>query len=211
MFFYDRRDAGQKLADKLAKYRHRPNTLVIGLPRGGVVVAQQIASRLHLPLDIIVPRKIGAPNNPEFALGAIAGDKSVWDKDIILQEGITQKYLKEETAKEEQEAQRRLKLYRPNRPALDVKNKTIIVADDGIATGATMQVTIDFLKNKGAGNIVIAVPVLPKTAVEKFARLGDRIIYLDAPRLFMAVGNFYDDFRQITDEEVIKIMSENLS
>ncbi|MBU1202801.1 phosphoribosyltransferase [Patescibacteria group bacterium] len=209
MFFRDRQDAGQKLAEKLAKFKNKKDTIIIGLPRGGIIVAGQVAKTLNLPLDIVIPRKISAPQNPEFAIGAISEDGySVFDQDIIIQEGINKKYLEEEITKEKKEAQRRLKLYRGHRTPLDLKYKTAIIIDDGIATGSTMQAAILSVKNKKAKHIILAVPVLPKESLEKFQTLSEELFYVHLPHLFMAIGNFYADFRQITDQEVIEQLNK---
>lgn len=209
MMFVDRHDAGKKLAAKLKEYSQKSNTVVIGLPRGGVVLAYEVAKELKLPLDIIVPRKIGAPSNPEFAIGAITqeGD-GIFDDAVISSYNIPQEYIDSEIKKEKQEAKRRLKEYRGKKPPLDLKNKTVIIVDDGIATGATMQAAIISTRKQQAKDIIVAVPVLAPDNIHKIQPEVDQLIYLAAPKLFMAVGNFYKKFDQTTDQEVISLLKD---
>lgn len=207
MIFKNRTDAGLKLAEKLEKYKDVPNTVVLALPRGGIVVGYEVAKILNLPLDIVVPRKIGAPGNPEFAIGAVTESGEVILNEEVL--GISDEYLKTEVEKEKQEAERRLKLYRGGRPPLDLKNKTVIISDDGLATGLTMRAAIATAKKLGAKKIVVAIPVAPPDAVELIKKEVDEIFYLDASPLFGAVGAFYQEFGQTTDEEVIDLLKQS--
>jgi putative phosphoribosyl transferase len=166
-----------------------------------------VARALNLPLDIVVPRKIGAPGNPEFSIGAITETG-----EMILNEevfGISEDYLKNEAEKEKREAGRRLKLYRGDRPPLDLKNKTVIIVDDGLATGLTMRAAIASVKKMKAKKIIVAVPITPPEAVELIKKEADEIIYLEAPLLFGAVGAFYKEFGQTTDEEVIELLKKS--
>lgn len=205
--FKNRVEAGQKLAEALKKFNNSPNTVILALPRGGVVVGYEVAKILNLPLDIVVPRKIGAPGDPEFAVGAITETG-----EMILNEevfGISEDYLKNEAEKEKQEAGRRLKLYRGSRPPLNLKNKAVILVDDGLATGLTMRAAIASVKKMKAKKIIVAVPVIPPDAVELIKKEADEIIYLGAPLLFGAVGAFYKEFGQTTDEEVIDLLKKS--
>ena len=207
MLFQNRADAGLKLAEKLGKYAESENTMIIALPRGGVVVGYEVARALNLPLDIVVPRKIGAPGNPEFAIGAITeSGEMILNEEVF---GISESYLKSEAEKERAEAERRLKLYRGTRPPLDLKNKTVILVDDGLATGLTMRAAIASVKKMKAKKIIVAVPVTPPDAVELIKKEADEIIYLKAPLLFGAVGAFYKEFGQTTDEEVIELLKKS--
>jgi ribose-phosphate pyrophosphokinase len=209
MMFKDRREAGQKLAPKLDKYRGNPKAVLLGLPRGGVVVAAELSRTLGLPLDVMVARKIGAPDNPEFAIGAITEDgEGIFDTRTIAEYNISKKYLDEEMEKEKQEALRRLKKYRGGRAPLDLKNKIAILIDDGVATGATMRAAIKSARKKGSERVVMAVPVIAPGTLEKIREEADEVIYLDAPAFFGAVGAFYEEFEQTEDEEVIKLMEE---
>ena len=209
MTFKNRADAGQKLAKILGKYQKAANTVVIALPRGGVVVGFEVAKILNLPLDIVVPRKIGAPGNPEFAIGAITETgEGIFDETTIAAYDITKSYLEHEVAKEKAEAERRLKLYRGSRLPLDLKNKTVIIADDGLATGLTMRAAIKTIKKMNAAKIVVAIPITPPDTAELIKKEIDEIIYLDAPPFFGAVGAFYEEFGQTTDEEVIDLLKK---
>ena len=163
MIFKDRCDAGKQLAKKLASYKNNKDTIIIGLPRGGVVVANQVAKELNLSLDIIVPRKIGFPGNPETAIGAITVDgQLIFDWKIISKMAISQDYIDYEIEKEKKEAVRRLRTYRGSKPALDFKGKIVILIDDGIATGATARVAIKSARARGAEKIIVAIPVVSR-------------------------------------------------
>jgi putative phosphoribosyl transferase len=208
MIFKNRLEAGQKLAEALNKFKKSENTIILALPRGGVVVGYEVAQKLNLPLDIGVPRKIGAPGNPEFAIGAITEQGvGVFDEITIGAYGITESYLQNEIKKEKAEAERRLKLYRGPRPPLDLKNKTVILVDDGLATGLTMRAAIKTAKKSGAKKIIVAIPITSPEAAELVKKEVDEIIYLEAPAFFGAVGSFYEEFGQTTDEEVIDLLS----
>jgi len=212
MIFKDRQDAGLKLAAVLMAYRQAPNTQIIALPRGGVVIGDELAKKLSLPLDIVVPRKIGAPGNEEFAIGAITeSGEPILDQGIIKQYQIAEDYLKITIAKEQKEAARRLKLYRGEREPLNLKGQNVIIADDGIATGATMKAAIASVKGRGVKKITIAVPVSSVEASAEIKKLVDEFVCLDTPEYFGAVGAFYESFGQTTDEEVIKIMKNQVS
>lgn len=207
--FHDRREAGRLLAEKLERYRGAHDVVVVGLPRGGVVCADEIAKALELPLDIIVPRKIGAPENKEFAIGAITEDEmEVLDDDTIETLNISRSSMKKAIEREMREAKRRLATYRHGRPPLDLSGKTVIIVDDGIATGLTMRASIQTAQRRGATKIVIAVPVLSNDTVQLLVRVCDELVYLDAPTYFGAVGMFYERFNQITDEEVMSTMNK---
>lgn len=209
MLFLDRQDAGQQLANKLTDFKNKPNTVILGLPRGGVVVAAVIAKQLALPLDIIIPRKIGAPTNPELAIGAITEDgQMIINQPIIDNLAIPPGYINQEANKQKHEAIRRLKLYREDRQPLNLKNRTVILVDDGVATGATMRAAILSVKNKKASQIILAAPVIAYDTLQALSREVDQVIYLDAPFFFGAVGAFYQNFAQTSDEEVIGIMRE---
>ncbi len=209
MIFRDRQEAGQKLAEKMRRLQGSLETVLLGLPRGGVVVAAEAAKWLRLPLDIVVTRKIGAPDNPELAIGAITEDgEAALDEAIIAAWQIPAEYIKQEIAKEKQEARRRLELYRSGRPALNLKNQTAILVDDGIATGATMRAAIASARAKGAKKVMVAAPVIAADTLEALQKKADEIIYLDAPAYFGAVGAFYENFEQVEDEEVIALLNK---
>lgn len=208
MLFHDRQDAGRRLAAALKTLALGPETLILGLPRGGVVVAAVIAEELRYPLDLIAPRKIGAPNNRELAIGAIAGDQVILHHDLIASLGVSSAYIESEIAKEQEEAARRLAVYRKGRPPLSLQGKTVIVVDDGIATGATMLASLRYLKNR-ARRCIAAVPVAPPDTLERLRLEGVEILALYAPTPFYAVGQFYSDFPQVADSEVIAALNPN--
>lgn len=209
MIFKDRRDAGRKLISKLAQFKNDPNVIVIGLPRGGVITASEIAQGLNLPLDLIVPRKIGAPYNPELAIGAITEDgEGIFDNKLISSLNVSQKYIDQEIEKEKEEAKRRIKEYRGDRPPLNLQNKIAILVDDGVATGSTMLAAIKSAKAKGAKKIIVAVPTTAQDSLKKIKKEVDEVVYLDAPFFFGAVGAFYEVFDQTIDEEVKSLMTK---
>ena len=210
MIFKDRIDAGAKLTKKLSAYKNKPDTIILGLPRGGVVTAYEVARVLSLPLDILVPRKIGAPTNPELAIGAITEDGSrILDKKLVKMLKVDEEYLREESKAQQEEAQRRLKTYRKDRPLLSLKGKTVIIIDDGIATGATMKAAISSAKAKKAAKIIVAVPVGPPETINAIKLLVDTVICLTIPEAFAAVGSFYEMFAQTSDEEVIALLEKS--
>lgn len=207
--FADRSDAGQKLAETLIAYEKQADTLVIGLPRGGVVVAYEVAKRLAIPLDIICPRKVGAPFNHELAIGAVTETgQGMMNADLINRLHIPQAYIDQESAKEAEVAKKRLSLYRAGHPPRVLKNKTILLVDDGLATGATMKAAIQTAKAEGAKKLVVAVPVAPQDTMEEIQKLVDEVMVLYAPNSFGAVGQFYEQFAGTEDEEVIDLMKK---
>lgn len=208
MLFINRKQAGEKLAELLLQYKDRSQCVVVGLPRGGVVTAAAVAKKLHLPLDVVCPRKLGAPFNPEFAIGAITeSGESYLDQEVIRRYGVTQDYLDAIQQQQQQEAQRRLKLYRSGRPPTDFTDKIVILVDDGIATGATMKAAILSVKSRSARQVVVATPVIPLDTVPEISALVDELIVVAAPSGFMAVGQFYREFAQTTDTEVVELLS----
>lgn len=203
----DRREAGRHLAEALKEFKNR-DVIVLAIPRGGVVVGDEVATALNVLLDIVVPRKIGAPFNPELAIGAIAADGSkVLDQDLIQRLDVSEKYLKGEIERQTEEIKRRMSEYRGDRPPLKIEGKTLILVDDGVATGATTLAAIKYLRNMKPAQIILAIPVGPPETVEKLRKEVDRLICLSGPSLFYAVGQFYEQFEQTTDAEVIEIMS----
>src|ERR1700733_5538474 len=204
--FRDRIDAGEQLALALQKYHNKKNTLVIGLPRGGIPVAYEVAQNLKLPLDVVCPRKIGAPFNKEFAIGAITETgEGIFDNEVISRLQIPKKYIEEEVEIEKETAQHRLGSYRKGRSPRNIKEKTVILIDDGLATGATMKAAIRTMRAERAESIVVAIPVSSLEALEEIRKKVDDIICLFAPRNFQAVGQFYQDFTPTEDEEVIAL------
>ncbi|MFZ5954265.1 MAG: phosphoribosyltransferase [Candidatus Dependentiae bacterium] len=207
MIFNDRIDAGNKLAQHLISYKNNPAVVVVALPRGGVIVAKEIASLLNAPLDIVVTRKIGLPFMPELAVGAVSQDGSYFlDKQIMKQLAVRKDELLDTIDLERKEINRRLKTYKKDMPALDVKDKIVILVDDGIATGSTVLAAIQTIKHMKPKKIILAVPVLPQAAVGLMQAQVDQLVYLQAPEYFVGISQFYHEFPQITDQEVIEAL-----
>jgi putative phosphoribosyl transferase len=205
----DRQTAGRALAESLQAYAGRDDVLVLALPRGGVPVALEISKALGAPLDLILVRKLGTPGNLELAMGAIAsGGIRVLNPEIIASRQIGQKAIEEVAAREKRELKRRQQSYRGNRPLPRMKDRLVILVDDGIATGATMQAAIKALKVQKPTKIVVAVPVAPADTVAKLKKLVDEVVCSHTPEPFMAIGNWYDDFSQLSDEDVRKVLEE---
>jgi len=208
-FFTDRVDAGKRLASALKDFSGKKG-IVLAIPRGGVVVGYMIAKSLNLPLDVIIPRKIGAPDNPELAIGAVVEDgTAILDQNLIRYLGVSREYVKEETERQKQEIGRRLKLYRQAASYPWLKGLDVIVVDDGIATGSTMKAALASVKNRGSDSITVAVPVGPPSTIEELQKMADRVVCLHTPEFFQAIGEFYTDFNQTSDEEVIGLLREN--
>ncbi len=202
-FYRDRSAAGRVLASELTAYAHRQDVLVLALPRGGVPVAFEVAKALHVPLDVFVVRKLGVPGQEELAMGAIAtGGVRVLNNEVVNMLHIPSKVIETSTAREQQELERRERLYRDDRPAPEVFGYTIILVDDGLATGATMRAAIVALRQQQPAHIVVAVPVAASTTCEEFRTIVDDIICPVTPEPFYGVGYWYENFAQTTDEEV---------
>lgn len=209
MLYKDRKDAGYQLAEKLKKYIN-DNPVVMALPRGGVILGYQVAKKLKAPLDVIVPRKIGAPFNPEFGIGAIApnGVRVINDETIRLL-NISGIQIEQIIERETKEMNRRINLYRKGLAPLDLDGKAVIVVDDGIATGVSTKAAILSIKQMNPKKIILAVPVCPPETANIFRTEVDEFLSLNEPMDFYAVGAYYDDFNQITDEEVINLLQKS--
>jgi putative phosphoribosyl transferase len=195
------------LAARLEFLLGHKDLLVLGIPRGGVVVAAEIAQSLSAPLEVFIARKLGAPHNPELAVGAVASSgEVVLDQHLITALGVPQAYLDAETGRQRTEIQRRMKAYRGDRPAADVKDKMVILTDDGVATGATMRAAIQALKATDLSELIVALPVGPPDTIQELADMVDQMVCLHTPGLFWAVGGFYTDFGQTSDAEVIQLL-----
>jgi putative phosphoribosyl transferase len=199
--FRDRRQAGELLADALSD-RVTPPLVVLGVPRGGVVVASPVAERLGAPLDVVVPRKVRAPGNPELGVGAVAPGVRVLDEDVVRRLGIDPGYLEHEIALEQEEVERRTAAYRGDRPPVDLAGATAVVVDDGVATGGTAIAALRWARNAGASRVVFAAPVGPAGTATRLGPDADDVVLLEEPRTFLAVGEWYERFEQTTDEEV---------
>jgi predicted phosphoribosyltransferase len=208
MRFHDRSDAGRLLAEQLAAFENQPGVQVLALPRGGVPVAYEIARRLQSPLDVWVVRKLGAPEIPELAIGAIAtGGVELLSPDLILQLRIPSEVVEAIAGRERMELERREKAYRGDRPPVEVTGKTVILVDDGLATGSTMRAAVASLRERHPAEIVVAVPVAAQPVVAEFQREGSQVVCLWTPMDLNAVGQWYDDFSQTTDAEVCDLLA----
>jgi putative phosphoribosyl transferase len=207
--FRDRTEAGQLLAAQLTAYANRPDVLVLALLRGGVPVAFEVARALHVPLDVIIVRKLGVPGYEELALGAIAsGGVRVLNDDLVRLLGLSAEEINRVAAHEQQEVERRERLYRGDRPASEVSGRTIILVDDGMATGATMHAAVAAVRQQHPARIVIAVPVAAAATCEEFAAEVDELVCILRPEAFYAVGLWYEYFSQTSDEEVRDLLEQ---
>jgi putative phosphoribosyl transferase len=210
MLFLDRTEAGRVLAHRLAAYANYPDAMVLALPRGGVPVAFEIAEALNLPLDILVVRKLGLPGHEEFAMGAIAsGGARFLNQDLIRQLSLSDEIIGHIVAREQRELERRERTYRGQRPALDVRDHIVIIVDDGLATGSSMRAAIAALRQKRPAKLIVAVPVGARMTCSELEALADEVICLEKPENFSAVGLWYRDFPQVTDEEVNNLLERN--
>ena len=215
--FVDRFHAGKLLAEKLkdliaSKYLEdykKDNIVVLGIPRGGVEVAYVIAKEFDLPLRVIIPRKIGAPFNEEFAIGAVTEDGEVLlNTEAMLVYNIPKEYLIKKVKEEMEEIKKRKELYQGFKEEIPLKDKVVILVDDGIATGLTVKAALNYIKKQNPKAIILAVPVLPADRVETFKKLVDDLVYVEAPIDFWAVGQFYQNFSQTSHETVIRLLKD---
>ena len=206
--FHDRVEAGRALAARLQPWRAVDGLLVLGLPRGGVPVAFQIAQALGAELDILLVRKLGSPGNPELAMGAIAsGGIRVMNPEVVLWAGIDDRAIERVVEREEEELERRARLYRGRRPMPVIAGRRIILVDDGMATGATMRAALATLRSQDPAELVVAVPVAPSDTVSSLGREADAVVCLGTPDPFGAIARFYVEFPQVSDEEVIAALA----
>jgi predicted phosphoribosyltransferase len=206
--FADRVEAGRRLADRLAAYARRPDVLVLALPRGGVPVASEVARALGAPLDVFVVRKLGVPGHEELAMGAIAsGGVCVLNRDTVRALDVPARLIEAVARREIQELRRRERAYRDDRPAPAVRGRTVILVDDGLATGSTMRAAVEALRRLGPARVVVAVPVAAPATCAEFRGVADECVCVTTPEPFFAVGAWYDDFSQTTDEEVRELLA----
>ena len=209
MHFRDRVEAGQRLAKELAWLSDQKGVIVLGVPRGGAVVANEIAKALHAPLDVYITRKLGAPHNPELAIGALASDGTAFlDQDMILSLGVPDEFVQSEIARQRKEIARRMAAYRGTRPEQDLHDKTVVLVDDGVATGATVLASLRAIRQRQPRQLVLAVPVGAPDSISSLQKEADRVVCLYSPEVFWAVGSFYSDFNQTSDQEVIQMLAE---
>ena len=208
--FRDRSEAGRLLAAKLAEYADRPDVLVLALPRGGVPVGYEVASALHAPMDVFIVRKLGVPGHEEFAMGAVAtGGVRVVNDQVVRALGIPDYVIEAVAAWEQQELERRERLYRGDRPPPDVRGKIVILVDDGLATGSTMLAAVQALRRQGPARIVVAVPVASRDTCELLKPEVYEVVCAVTPEPFYAVGLWYQNFSQTTDEEVRELLARS--
>lgn len=209
MHFRDRKEAGELLAEKLLTYAHQPDVIILGLPRGGVPVAAEVAKRLQVPLDVFVVRKLGLPSHPELAMGAIAsGGVRVLNPEVVNPLRVPESVIETVTTRELQELQRREQSYRGSLPPPAVEEKRVILVDDGIATGSTMLAAVAALRQLKAGKITIATPTVAPSTYEHLQNKADEVVALLVPEQFFGVGQWYDDFAQTSDEEVHQALAQ---
>src|SRR2546422_1051280 len=206
--FQNRLEAGRILAENLEKYADRDDVIVLGLPRGGVPVANEVAKRLRAPLDVFIVRKLGVPGFEELAAGAIAsGGVRVLNQDVVRAIPYASEAIEAITAKETAELQRREQIYREGRPAPELRDKIVILVDDGLATGATMRAAVKALQQRGAAKIVVAVPVGPPDTCREFEDEADEVVCASEPEFFQAVGQYYEDFSPTSDDGVRELLA----
>ena len=204
--FKDRKDAGKKLAEKI---NVGENFIILGIPRGGMVVANEVAKKFDVCLDVVISRRIPDSIDPEHAIGSVAPDRSyILDEDTVKKFGIKQEYLERMIRIESIEIDRRMMKYRGTRDNVDVKGKTVVVIDDGISTGYTMKAATRFLKKSGAAKVAVGVPVICSKVVKEFENECDDLVFVEAPEDFRDVEDFYEKFPQISDDEVLKILGK---
>jgi putative phosphoribosyl transferase len=199
--FRDRLEAGERLAEQLLDHIGG-EAIVLGIPRGGIAVARPIARALGVPLDVAVPRKLGAPLNPELGIGAVAPGVRVLDEELIAQLGISSDYIGAETERQLAEIDRRTRAYRGERPPPLLSGRTVVLVDDGVATGSTALAALAWARAAGGTRLVFAAPVAPEATASRIASASDLTVILETPRSFRAVGEWYERFDQMTDEEV---------
>jgi len=207
--FTDRLEAGRLLADQLSFHKVPDEAVVLALPRGGVPVGFAIADRLHLPLDVVVARKLGVPWQPELAMGAIAGPVRVLDERLIDELGVDHEEVDATVRREQTEIRRREEIYRGGRPPLDLRGRFVILVDDGIAMGSTMTAAVRYVESLNPAGVIVAVPIGSRAACQRLAKEVDDLVCLTAPEPFYAVGQWYRDFHPVSDIEVQNLLAES--
>lgn len=208
LVFSDRRAAGRRLGERLAEPYREADALALGLPRGGVPVAAEVAAVLDAELDVLLVRKLGAPSNPEFAVGAVAPGIVVYNDEAVATLGLDERDFEPIITRERAELERRDALYRKGRPPLFAEGRDVILVDDGIATGSTMHAAVLAARELGARRVTVAAPTASSDAVELLAQAADSVVVLAVPEPYVAVGRWYEDFPQLTDDEVVELLAE---
>lgn len=208
--FRDRLDAAGRLAAKLQRYRNLKDAVILAVPRGGLPIGGALARELGLKLDVILTKKIGHPANPEFAIGAVSLTDAAIDAALVERERIPPSFIASEIARIRENLRQRYRMYRGAARPLPVAGKTVILTDDGAATGRTLLAAIELLRSEGAGRIVAALPVAPPDTLKVLERSADEVVCLEAPGDFVAIGQFYEDFSQVADEEAVSILRDKM-
>jgi predicted phosphoribosyltransferase len=207
--FSDRAEAGRELAAALPRYARREDVVVLALPRGGVPVAFEVARELEVPLDVFVVRKLGLPEQPELAMGAIAsGGVRVLNDEVVKAAAVPPETIEEVAAREHEELARRERAYRGERPAPRVEGKTVILVDDGLATGSSMRAAVRALREQRPAQIVVAVPIAPPATCEELGGEADEVVCVHTPEPFLAIGAWYEDFPQVSDDEIRGLLAQ---
>lgn len=202
--FHNREEAAERLSRALKKY-HNEDVIILAVPRGGVPIGKKVAEALHFPMDITLIKKVGHPVNKEYAIGAVGLNTEFFNETDKM---VTRDYVREETEKVRDKLRERYKKYMGNKDPLDLTHKTVIIVDDGIATGSTLLATVQLARKKGASKVVVAAPVGPFSAVKKLQEVADEVICLEMPPDFRAVGQFYDHFEEVNDDEVVSMLQD---
>lgn len=205
--FKDRKEAGSLLARRLSNYKNKKEFVVLGIPRGGIVVAKEVSQKLNIPLNVLVIRKIGAPHHSEMAIGAVGENGALYiDEDLISRMSLDKGIVEKESESKRKEVREKVKLFRKKTEPLKIEGKKVIVVDDGVATGSTIKVAIECLRKMHPDKIILAIPVCPVDTAKMLERLVDRFVSLELPEEFYAVGNFYESFPQVSDKEVVNLL-----
>lgn len=207
--FVDRLDAGKKLAVRLQAYTDNPNLLILALPRGGVPVAAVVSAALRAPFDVFLVRKIGVPLHPELAMGAVAeGGVKVLNRELVDELGVRESEVEKVSAEEQRELERRVRAFRGSRELPPIDGKVVILIDDGLATGSTMEAAVMAMRQRKPAKVIVAVPVAARETVERMKTIADEVVCVEIPDPFQAVGLWYDDFSQLTDQDVVEVLRE---
>ncbi|RYJ15084.1 phosphoribosyltransferase [Halogeometricum borinquense] len=208
--FTNRTEAGKRLAERLQEAAVNPD-LVLAIPRGGLPVGRAVADALGVPLDVVVASKVGAPGNPELAIGAVTGEGDLWLNDSLVEQfGIGDRYIESQREREANVAREKVRAYRGGKPVPDVSGKRVVIVDDGVATGATALACLQQVRSGGAARIVFAVPVASAATIPRLREVADDVVVVEVPETFAAVGYHYRDFGQVTDEEALEYLDDEV-